>query len=208
MPARAVLFDVDGTLVDNLTNQRRVWEAWAAGLALDGDVVWACAQRTTPRETFAQVAPDRDPDACLAQLHEIEDQDARAGSYEAFAGARDLLRGLPADEWAVVTSNYTHRVKIRFERLGLPQPAVVIDAEAVTRGKPDPEGYLSAAAKLGVAPAQCLVCEDGEAGIRAGVAAGMTVWAVNAGARSAHAHCRYLTLDEAADDIHRWLRAG
>jgi hypothetical protein len=130
---RAVLFDVDGTLLDVLANQRRVWEVWADRFALDGDVVSACALRTTPRQTFAQVAPDRDPDECLAVLHELEDQDARAGSYAAFAGARKLLRRLPPDAWAVVTSNYAHRVAMRFERLGLPRPRVVIDAEAAVR---------------------------------------------------------------------------
>jgi hypothetical protein len=150
--ARAVLLDVDGTLLDNLANQRRVWGAWADRFALDADAVFACALRTTPRETFAQVAPDRDPGDCLAVLHEIEDHDARAGSYTAFAGARKLLRRLPPDAWAVVTSNYAHRVAIRFERLGLPRPPVVIDAEAVARGKPDPQGYIRAAAELGVAP--------------------------------------------------------
>jgi sugar-phosphatase len=205
--ARAVLFDVDGTLLDVLANLRGVWQEWAERFALDGDAVYACALRTTPRETFAQVAPDRDPDECLAVLHELEDHDARVGSYAAFAGARELLRRLPPDGWAVVTSNYAHRVAIRFQRLGLPRPAVVIDAEAVARGKPDPEGYIAAAEQLGVAPERCLVCEDGEAGIRAGVAAGMTVWAVNAGATSPLAHRCYPTLDQATADIHSWLRA-
>jgi sugar-phosphatase len=156
-------------------------------------------------ETFAIVAPDRDSRECLATLHELEDEDARCGVYGAFAGARRLLCDLPADAWAVVTSNYAHRVAIRFERLGLPQPPVVIDAEAVERGKPDPEGYLAAARRLGMTPEQCLVCEDGDAGVRAGLDAGMTVWAVNTGATSTAAHRRYPTLEHAVDDIRAWV---
>jgi sugar-phosphatase len=206
MPERGVLFDVDGTLLDVLANLRRVWDSWADRHGLDRDAVYACATRTIPRETFARVAPDRDPRDCLAALHELEDADARDGYYQAFDGALELLRDLPSDAWAVVTSNYAHRVRIRFGRLGLPEPPVLIDAEAVTRGKPDPEGYLTAANRLGVAPEHCLVCEDGESGIRAGITAGMTVWAVNAGATSTLAHRRYPTLARAVPHIQRWLR--
>src|ERR1700754_970727 len=125
MGGDAVLFHVDGTLLDVLANQRRVWDLWEDRHGLDRDAVYACVTRTTPRETFASVAPDRKPRECLAVLHELEDEDARHGSYCAFAGARRLLRDLPPDAWAVVTSNYAHRVAIRFGRLGLPQPSVL-----------------------------------------------------------------------------------
>jgi hypothetical protein len=104
--ARAVLFDVDGTLLDVLANQRGVWHAWADRYGLGRGRVYECAIRTVPRETFAIVAPDRDPDQCPATLHELEDEDARAGTYAAFAGARELLWGLLVGAWGVVTSNY------------------------------------------------------------------------------------------------------
>lgn len=126
-----VLFDVDGTLIDAVANQRRVWEAWAARHGLDPAAVHRVALRTRPLETFAEVAPEQDPQACLAALHELEDEDVRSGVYGAFDGAVELLAGLPAGRWALVTSNYEHRVRGRFARTGLPVPDVVVDAASV-----------------------------------------------------------------------------
>ncbi len=113
-----VLFDVDGTLVDAVANQRRVWHAWAGRYGLDGDEVYAVALRTRPVETFAAVAPAEDPAECLALPHALEDEDVRTGTYTAFE-----LAALPADRWALVTSNYAHHVRGRFERTGLPAGA-------------------------------------------------------------------------------------
>lgn len=196
-----VLFDVDGTLVDAVENQRRVWHEWAARHGLDGEEVYAVALRTRPVETFATVAPDADPDECLALLHALEDEDVRTGSYAAFAGAAELLTGLPADRWALVTSNYEHRVRGRFERTGLPLPALVVDAASVAEGKPSPVPYLTAAEKLGADPAECLVVEDAPSGVRSGLAAGMTVWTVNTPAPHPDAHGHFPSLAEAAPHI-------
>lgn len=90
-----VLFDVDGTLIDALDNQRMVWRAWAERHALDPDEVHRVALRTRPMETFARVAPDRDPRECLAALHALEDEDVRSGVYAAYDGASGLLHALP-----------------------------------------------------------------------------------------------------------------
>lgn len=200
-PGRYVLFDVDGTLVDAVANQRRVWATWAARHGLDPDAVHAVALRTRPMETFAAVAPDLDPHACLAALHELEDEDVRSGTYSAFDGAAELLSALPPGSWGLVTSNYAHRVRGRFDRTGLPVPEVLVDAASVTEGKPSPVPYLLAAERLGAAPSDCLVIEDAPSGIRSGLRAGMTVWSVNAPTAPPGTHRHFPTLREAAPAI-------
>lgn len=205
---RAVLLDVDGTLLDVLPNLRRVWADWALRHHLDPELVWQTALVTRPTETFAAVAPSLDPASCLAVLHELEDEDAHSGSYTAFDGARELLHTLRPADWAIVTGNYAHRVRIRFERLGLPLPRVIVDADSVTRGKPHPEGYLKAAKALGRRPDQCLSLEDGESGIAAARRAGATVWAVNVESDQSGieiAHRTYSTLKAATEDVIEWL---
>ncbi|MEU3749612.1 MULTISPECIES: HAD family hydrolase [Streptomyces] len=196
-----VLFDVDGTLMDAVADQRRMWHEWAARYGLDGDEVHAVALRTRPVETFAAVAPGHDPDECLALLHALEDEDVRTGTYAAFDGAAELLGGLPADRWALVTSNYEHRVRGRFERTGLPLPGLIVDAASVAEGKPSPVPYLLAAEKLGADPTDCLVIEDAPSGVRSGLAAGMTVWSVNGPAPVDGAHRHFPTLADAAPHI-------
>lgn len=185
-----VLFDVDGTLIDALDNQRRVWETWAEWYGLNPLEVYEVALRTRPIDTFAQVAPHRDPHACLALLHELENEDVRSGAYAAFDGATGLLNGLRPGSWALVTSNYEHRVRARFARTGLPVPDVIVDAAAVDQGKPSPVPYLFAAELLGARPESCLVIEDAQSGVQAGLSAGMTVWSVNSadGISGSHRH--------------------
>lgn len=203
--ARYALFDVDGTLINAVRNQREIWETWATRYGLDADEVYQVALRTRPIETFAQVAPDCDPHECLALLHELEDEDVRSGVYAAFDGASELLRGLPPASWALVTSNYEHRVRGRFERVGLPVPEVTVDAAMVGQGKPSPEPYLKAATLLGAEPRDCLVIEDAPSGVRSGLRAGMTVWSVNADIAVDGAHRHFACLREATPHILAFL---
>ncbi|WP_432095285.1 HAD family hydrolase [Streptomyces sp. bgisy100] len=200
-PRKCVLFDVDGTLIDAVDNQRRVWAAWAGRYGLDAVEVYRVALRTRPMETFAKVAPDQDPRECLAALHELEDEDVRSGVYAAFDGASELLGALPSGAWALVTSNYEHRVRGRFTRTGLPVPCVIVDAAAVEEGKPSPVPYLQAAEQLGAEPANCLVIEDAPSGVEAGLRAGMTVWGVNTAAAVAGVHRHFASLRDAVPDI-------
>ncbi|MFJ8586071.1 HAD family hydrolase [Streptomyces sp. NPDC093595] len=199
--AKYVLFDVDGTLIDAVSNQRRVWGTWADRYGLDADEVYRVALRTRPLETFAEVAADRDPRECLAALHELEDEDVRSGVYAAFDGASELLHALPPGSWALVTSNYEHRVRGRFLRTGLPVPGVIVDAAAVEEGKPSPAPYRLAAQQLGAEPGDCLVIEDAPSGVRSGLRAGMTVWGVNAPAAVEGVHRHFVRLREAVPHI-------
>lgn len=198
---RCVLFDVDGTLIDAVDNQRRVWGTWAERYGLNPDEVYRVALRTRPLEAFAQVAPDHDPRECLAALHGLEDEDVRSGTYAAFDGAAELLSGLRPGAWALVTSNDEHRVRGRFARTGLPTPDVLVDAAAVEEGKPSPVPYLRAAARLGAEPQDCLVIEDAPSGVQSGLRAGMTVWGVNAPAAVDGVHRHFGSLREAVGDI-------
>lgn len=196
-----VLFDVDGTLIDAVDNQRWVWRVWAERYGLESDEVYQVALRTRPMETFAQVVPDRDPRECLAALHDLEDEDVRSGVYTAFDGASELLDALSSGAWALVTSNYEHRVHGRFARTGLPVPDVIVDAASVEEGKPSPVPYLLAAKRLGAEPEDCLVIEDAPSGVQSGLRAGMTVWGVNAPVAVDGVHRHFGSLRSAVLDV-------
>ncbi|MBO3675607.1 HAD-IA family hydrolase [Streptomyces sp. NEAU-YJ-81] len=137
----------------------------------------------------------------MAALHEREDEDVRSGVYAAFDGASELLNTLPAASWALVTSNYEHRVRGRFARTGLPLPRVIVDAAAAEEGKPSPVPYLLAAEQLGAKPEDCLVIEDAPAGVEAGLRSGMTVWGVNAAVAVGGVHRHFGSLREGVPDI-------
>lgn len=203
--SRFVLFDVDGTLVDTLGNLRRVWGQWAIHFDLDPQRVFEVAFHNWPLHVFAELVPDEDPVACLALLNDLEDHDVTVGDYSAFDGAAQLLGAMPEARWGLVTSNYLHRVHLRFARLGLPVPAVIVDAPSVTVGKPSPDPYLLAAELLQVPPAACLAVEDSPAGVASASGAGMTVWSVNRPDTVDGSHRHFATLGQAAADILDWV---
>lgn len=198
---RAVLFDVDGTLIDAMAGQRRIWHEWAERFELDPSVVYETALRTRPVETVAELLPGRDPSPLVAAFDRLEDAEAEHGPLHAIDGAALLLSSLEPQTWALVTSNAERRVTARFRRLGLPLPEVVIDNLATHAGKPAPDPYLLAARRLGADPRDCLVIEDAPAGVAAGLAAGMTTWSVNGELPIAGAHRHFLTLADATPDI-------
>jgi sugar-phosphatase len=170
----AILSDLDGVLVDSGDAVERVWREWAAGLGLDADAVARESHGVPTREVIAAVAPHLEAGAEAGRVERLH----AATGGRALPGAAELLARAPAGALAVVTSGGAELVAARLRSAGLPEPGCLVTADCVRRGKPAPDAYLLAAQALGVAPAGCVVIEDAPAGVRAGRAAGMTVWAV------------------------------
>jgi mannitol-1-/sugar-/sorbitol-6-phosphatase len=176
MTCGAVLFDLDGVLVDSRECVERTWRRWADHHGLDPVTVLRTAHGRRAVETIGLLAPHLAVESEAADLAAWEAQDA-AGVY-AVAGARALLDGLPADSWAIVTSGARAVAEFRLRLATLRMPRVMVCGDDVARGKPDPEGYLAAAARLGVTPPDCVVIEDAPPGVAAARAAGMRVVAL------------------------------
>jgi sugar-phosphatase len=172
----ALLFDLDGVLVDSTTCIVHTWRTWAARHGLDVEMILELAHGRRALETVRLVAPHLDAcaEAALLAAHESR---ATAGVTEV-PGARALLLALPRDRWAVVTSGVRAVARHRLRHVGLPVPPVMVCADEVTRGKPDPEAYLAAATRLGIPPAECVVVEDAPNGLAAARAGGMRAIAV------------------------------
>jgi mannitol-1-/sugar-/sorbitol-6-phosphatase len=169
----AILFDMDGTLVDSTLCVESTWRAWAMRHDLDIEKLLQVSHGRQNHETIRLIAPHLNTPEEIAFLVRAEEE--CQDGIVAVAGARDLVDMLPLDCWAVVTSAWRRLAEIRLQCAGLPLPDVLITADEVNRSKPHPDGYLAAAARLGVEPAKCLVFEDAPAGIEAAMAAGMNV---------------------------------
>lgn len=173
---RAILFDVDGVLLDSQPRHEHVWRQWAQLRGLDAAAVLRAAHGRRPQDAVREVARDLDP-AAESQTLNILSAHCRI-EVAPFAGAASLLRSLPDSAWALVTSGSRRHVHQAFQRHRLPLPKVQVYGEDVTRSKPAPDGYLLAASRLRIAPDKCIVIEDSPAGIQAGKAAGCAVMAV------------------------------
>jgi len=170
----ALLFDMDGTLVNSIAVAERVWTDWAERHGLDAASFLPTIHGRRGIETITQLGlPGVDPQAEVDALHlaEMDDVDG----VEAIEGAAAFLAGLPPDRWAIVTSAPRELAVRRLEVTGLPVPAVFVTAEDVERGKPAPDCFLLAAERLGKNIQDCLVFEDAPAGIQAGESAGASV---------------------------------
>lgn len=173
---QAILFDLDGVLVDSTPAVVNTWNKWAERRGMDSDHILEVAHGRRTVETIRLVAPELDAEAEAQELERMEVEDLE-GVYK-IAGARELLSSIPDNRWAVVTSGTRSLATRRMKHAGLPLPSILVSAEDVTNGKPDPEAYLKGANLTGFSPEQCLVVEDAPSGISAGRSAGTTVVAV------------------------------
>lgn len=187
LSVRALLLDMDGTLVNSDAVVERCWRRWAARQGLDGDTVMHVVHGRQGHLSMAILLPDRPMEKNLAEnLAMLAEETADVDGVVEIAGAAAFLASLAGLPHALVTSASHELTLTRMTAAGLAMPELAITAESVSASKPDPEGFLKAAAELGVDPADCLVFEDSEAGIAAGRAAGMRV--VGIGPRAAVHH--------------------
>ncbi|MFE2431357.1 HAD-IA family hydrolase [Streptomyces sp. NPDC059373] len=184
LSARALLLDMDGTLVNSDAVVERCWRGWAARHGLDADAVMKVVHGRQGYATMAVLLPDRPMEQNLAENRELLAQEtADVNGVLPIAGAPAFMAALQALPHALVTSADDALARARMQAAGLPLPEIMVTAERVSASKPDPEGFLKGAAELGFGPEDCVVFEDSEVGIAAGRAAGMRV--VGVGPRAA-----------------------
>jgi mannitol-1-/sugar-/sorbitol-6-phosphatase len=165
----ALLFDMDGVLIDSTPAVARVWHKWALQHGFNPEEVVARAHGRPSITTVREYLPRAD--------HEAENrivERSEMGDLEGvipLPGARELLASLPGDRWTIVTSSTRPLAEVRLRAAGLLVPRKLVTSSEVVNGKPHPEPYLKAASALGYAATECVVVEDAPAGIRAGKAA-------------------------------------
>lgn len=194
---RAVLLDMDGTLVDSDAAVERAWRTWAGEFGVDPGSALAIAHGSPAELTVRRLRPDLAAGAVVAaaarqlalQYDDVSDVTAAPGAHELLS-ALDRLRLA----WAVVTSADTKLARIRLAAAGVVAP-VLVTVDDVRAGKPDPEGYRQAASRLATDPGHCLVVEDAEPGVVAGQAAGALVAALKG-----------VPADLQIDDLHQLAR--
>jgi mannitol-1-/sugar-/sorbitol-6-phosphatase len=170
---QALLFDLDGVLIDSTPAVTRVWSRWAVEHDFDPERVVHLAHGRPSRSTIHELLPHADVAAedRIVERWEMEDTDG----VVFLPGAQQLLESLPLDRWTIATSCTRPLAEVRLRAAGLRIPEQMVTSSDVTHGKPHPEPYLKAAAKLGIRPEDCIVVEDAPAGVRAGKAAGARV---------------------------------
>ncbi|OJU40521.1 MAG: HAD family hydrolase [Microbacterium sp. 69-10] len=192
--ARAILLDMDGTLVDSTAVVERLWLRWSEAHGLDPRRVLEVIHGRQGHQSMAILLPDRDHAINLAENAEmLATETADVEGVVEIPGAAALLVALQDAPHAIVTSADVALMTARMQAAGLTAPSMTVTAESVSASKPDPEGFLLGARMLGIEPADCVVFEDSEAGVQAGLAAGMRVIGVGA---HAHAHGATFVVDD------------
>ncbi|KAE9651934.1 HAD family hydrolase [Pseudomonas sp. PB105] len=176
-PYHAFLFDMDGTLLNSIAAAERVWSTWAERHRLDVAAFLTTIHGARAIDTITrQALPGVDPQVEAQWITEAEINDV--DGVVAISGAVEFLNNVPGDQWALVTSAPKALALRRLKAAGITPPAVLVTAEDVAIGKPNPACYVLGAQRLGVSVQDCLVFEDATVGIRAGEAAGADVLVV------------------------------
>ncbi len=171
--ARAILFDMDGTLVDSTVKVEQLWHKWCAMHDIDPARVMAIQHGARSSDTRRAVAPHLDIAKESAWMDASEAADCE-GVVEV-RGARALVAQVPAERWTIATSAGRSTALARLAHCAIPIPPTMVCADDVRAGKPDPEIYRMAASRLGFDAAECLVFEDAPAGVASALATGCTV---------------------------------
>jgi sugar-phosphatase len=171
--AQALLFDLDGVLINSIPAVERVWSRWAEERGFNVQEVLHRAHGRPSIETLRYLLPEADHEAENRLVEQAEIADV--ADIVPLPGVTELLAALPPDRWAIVTSCTRPLAEVRIRAAGLPTPGLFITANDITRGKPDPEPYQKGAMGLGFAPEECIVVEDALAGIASGRNAGARV---------------------------------
>jgi sugar-phosphatase len=176
LTCRALLFDLDGVLIDSTPAVARVWHQWALDHGFNPEEVVARAHGRPSLATVRDYLPHADHDA---ENREVERREiADLAGVVPLPGALALLASLPLDRWTIVTSCTRRLAEVRIKAAGLPLPARMVTSTDITHGKPHPEPYLKGVSLLGFPAAQCVVLEDAPAGIRSGKSAAAKVIAL------------------------------
>jgi len=169
----ALLFDMDGVLIDSTPAVARVWTRFALRHGFDAAEVVHRAHGRPSIMTVREYLPNGDH---LAENKEIERGEiVDLEGIVPLPGTRELLSALPRGRWTIVTSCTRHLAEVRLKTSGLPRPEGFLTSSDITNGKPAPDPYLKGAEALGFAARDCVVVEDAPAGVRSGKAAGARV---------------------------------
>lgn len=172
----AILFDMDGTLINSVPAVERAWRRWAEEFEIDTSGSFSLAHGTPAKDLVTQLIPAPDVERAFARIVQLEIEDTEG--IELLPGTADALGSVPAERQAIVTSCTRALATARIGATGLNQPAVTVTADDVARGKPDPEPFRRGAELLGFDPARCLVVEDAPTGLKSARAAGCATLAV------------------------------
>ncbi|MCH6256617.1 HAD-IA family hydrolase [Puniceicoccaceae bacterium K14] len=161
---KAIIFDLDGTLVDSASIVERVMRKWCHEKNISFSKVETSIHSSRAEDTISAIAPELDSKAEAAKIEALERKELQ-GLCE-IKGASALLKQLPRERWAVATSSITDTAIAKLKAVAMPIPNTLIGADKVRSGKPDPEAYLKASEQLGFKPEDCLVFEDSETGVK------------------------------------------